>query len=166
LSFDDGSSPATLVGAGLYQQNMVGAGSFSLTDPSYNPIASGVLSDGTIWAAPGESGATVQFDITQLNGTAASGYLLLQGSTTFPVSLVTTNPYCGTLGLSASCTAQPYFNGIRLDWTATYEATPYSPATVTSAIPEPTTWALMLLGLAGLGLAGYRRRADSVRGLG
>ena len=26
-----------------------------------------------------------------------------------------------------------------------------------SAVPEPSTWALMLLGFAGLGLAGYRR---------
>ena len=26
-----------------------------------------------------------------------------------------------------------------------------------SAVPEPSTWGLMLLGFAGLGLAGYRR---------
>jgi PEP-CTERM motif-containing protein len=29
---------------------------------------------------------------------------------------------------------------------------------VTSAIPEPSTWAMLLLGFAGLGFAGYRRR--------
>lgn len=28
----------------------------------------------------------------------------------------------------------------------------------TFSVPEPSTWAMMLLGLAGLGLAGYRRR--------
>ena len=27
-----------------------------------------------------------------------------------------------------------------------------------SAIPEPSTWAMMLLGFAGLGYAGYRKR--------
>jgi hypothetical protein len=27
-----------------------------------------------------------------------------------------------------------------------------------SAVPEPSTWAMMLIGFAGLGLAGYRRR--------
>jgi len=26
-----------------------------------------------------------------------------------------------------------------------------------AAVPEPTTWAMMLLGFAGLGYAGYRR---------
>ncbi len=30
-------------------------------------------------------------------------------------------------------------------------------ATVTTGVPEPSTWALMLLGFAGLGFAGYRR---------
>jgi unsaturated chondroitin disaccharide hydrolase len=33
----------------------------------------------------------------------------------------------------------------------------YSPA-VTSGVPEPSTWAMLLLGFAGLGFAGYRRR--------
>jgi hypothetical protein len=36
---------------------------------------------------------------------------------------------------------------------------------VTGAVPEPTTWAMMLLGFAGLGLAGYRfRKAASIAG--
>jgi hypothetical protein len=30
-------------------------------------------------------------------------------------------------------------------------------ATVSAAVPEPSTWAMMLLGFAGLGFAGYRR---------
>jgi hypothetical protein len=30
-------------------------------------------------------------------------------------------------------------------------------ASVSSAVPEPSTWAMMLLGFAGLGFAGYRR---------
>jgi PEP-CTERM motif len=28
-----------------------------------------------------------------------------------------------------------------------------------NAIPEPSTWAMMLLGFAGLGFAGYRAKA-------
>lgn len=32
-----------------------------------------------------------------------------------------------------------------------------------NAVPEPSTWAMMLLGFAGLGFAGYRRREDSRR---
>ncbi|WP_368732308.1 PEPxxWA-CTERM sorting domain-containing protein [Streptococcus pyogenes] len=31
------------------------------------------------------------------------------------------------------------------------------PNAVASAVPEPSTWAMMLLGFAGLGLMAYRR---------
>jgi hypothetical protein len=34
-------------------------------------------------------------------------------------------------------------------------------ATVSAAVPEPSTWAMLLLGFAGLGYAGYRRAKTS-----
>jgi hypothetical protein len=34
----------------------------------------------------------------------------------------------------------------------------YSTGAGVSGVPEPSTWALMLIGFAGLGFAGYRRR--------
>jgi hypothetical protein len=41
----------------------------------------------------------------------------------------------------------------------------YSPG-ITAGVPEPSTWAMMLLGFAGLGFAGYRRaRSRSVTAL-
>jgi PEP-CTERM motif len=30
---------------------------------------------------------------------------------------------------------------------------------VTAAVPEPSTWAMMILGLAGVGFMAYRRKA-------
>ena len=33
---------------------------------------------------------------------------------------------------------------------------------VGSAVPETSTWAMMLMGFAGLGFAGYRRRRDQL----
>ena len=33
--------------------------------------------------------------------------------------------------------------------------------TATTGVPEPSTWALMVLGFAGLGFAGYRRANKS-----
>ena len=38
--------------------------------------------------------------------------------------------------------------------------TPFNP-TVTSAVPEPSTWAMMILGFAGVGFMAYRRRHQS-----
>jgi PEP-CTERM motif len=31
-----------------------------------------------------------------------------------------------------------------------------------SAVPEPSTWAMMILGFAGVGFLGYRRRNQTV----
>ena len=37
----------------------------------------------------------------------------------------------------------------------------YSDTTFSSAVPEPSTWAMMLLGFAGLGYLAYHRKAAS-----
>ena len=34
-------------------------------------------------------------------------------------------------------------------------------ATFTSAVPEPSTWAMMILGFAGVGFMAYRRRNNT-----
>ena len=62
---------------------------------------------------------------------------------------------------------------IDLEGTGYYNGATYSPYAVDAvltiegtvgtagAVPEPSTWALMLLGFAGLGFAGYRRAKKS-----
>jgi hypothetical protein len=37
--------------------------------------------------------------------------------------------------------------------------------TITQSVPEPSTWAMMLLGFAGLGYAGFRKSHETVRAL-
>ena len=37
----------------------------------------------------------------------------------------------------------------------------FGPAVVTTAVPEPSTWAMMLLGFAGIGFVTYRRHSKS-----
>ena len=55
-----------------------------------------------------------------------------------------------------AATAGPIYGACRLhhrrrDWTIT------SAGGLTLNVPEPSTWAMMILGFAGLGFAGYRK---------
>jgi hypothetical protein len=40
--------------------------------------------------------------------------------------------------------------------------TPFDPNVVTPAVPEPSTWAMMILGFAGVGFMAYRRRRQAI----
>ena len=44
--------------------------------------------------------------------------------------------------------------------TSTYDRLPLDPNTLTTSVPEPSTWIMMLLGFAGLGFVAYRRRSQ------
>jgi hypothetical protein len=52
-----------------------------------------------------------------------------------------------------------FFNGIDMGPGPGVGMTVYEPGTyvLSGAVPETSTWAMMLLSFAGLGLAGYRR---------
>ena len=54
---------------------------------------------------------------------------------------------------------------ITVDWVGTNTGgvtfTAVFDASTVSTVPEPSTWAMMLLGFAGLGFAGYRRNGKS-----
>jgi probable HAF family extracellular repeat protein len=66
----------------------------------------------------------------------------------------------GTLGGTTSQANGINNHGVIVGWSYTadnvnYEATVWTPVT---GVPEPATWAMMLLGFAGLGLAGRQSR--------
>jgi PEP-CTERM motif len=50
------------------------------------------------------------------------------------------------------------FSPAVLDGTITYNFTPPTGVSVGSAVPEPSTWGMMLIGFAGLGYAAVRRK--------
>jgi hypothetical protein len=159
----DEGVPATPVGDGYDGQNLPfdGVGNFEFNSAS--GTVSGNLGGGEVFAKPGASSAVIELEVANEIG-ATVGYLVLSGSTPSPVSLTTTTPFCFA-GMTGACPT-PYFNQITLDFTATYQATPYVPTSGTSAIPEPSTWVLMLLGFIGLGFTGSRasRRRGALAG--
>jgi len=57
----------------------------------------------------------------------------------------------GPASLSVSGTTTAFFDGVSLQAFDTVAAT-------VAAVPEPSTWAMMILGFAGLGFVAYRRR--------
>jgi hypothetical protein len=167
FSLVDDTSAVTLIaaipgGGSLYSQTLSGSGSLTIRSTSFDQLGSGSLSGGVIYATPGASTATIVLDVNNYSGVGAeggppTGYLVLQGATTSPVSLVTAEPcmYCfGPL---------PYLGGFSLDWTVTYQSAPYVP-TSSKAVPELSTWAMLALGFAGLGLGGWARRARATDG--
>ena len=68
----------------------------------------------------------------------------------------------GTLGAGVPEFADgPSYGNQVTDGFERYDATKWSIRPIsTSAVPEPSTWAMMLLGFAGLGFAGYRRTRE------
>jgi hypothetical protein len=79
----------------------------------------------------------------------SAGQLYIQSSTDGPLPL-----YGRRFGASAEGFV------LARDWLAEHNEGGFAPPTFTlvgRAVPEPSTWAMMLLGFAGLGLAGYRK---------
>jgi hypothetical protein len=155
----EGVQATPFPGSSVYVQEG-GAGGFEFDDASGAFIAGDNVGGGVISATPGQSTAVISYSVYStvetpegLEDGPVVGYLVLTGETQSPVSLsqgCSPNP-------AGFCIA-PYFNQFTLDFTATYQATPYEPPSG-KAVPELSTWAMLALGFAGLGLAGWARSA-------
>jgi unsaturated chondroitin disaccharide hydrolase len=130
--------------------------------PGMQPVdtsAAAIAADGLIMlstVAGGTLGATYLTDAEDILG-ALSGYFDTSGEA------VLTDAYTGTVNgtNTALIFGDYYFTEALLRLQNVLDGQPdwvlYSPA-ATSVVPEPSTWAMLLLGFAGLGFAGYRRR--------
>ena len=110
------------------------------------------------------AGATYLTDAEDILGALSGRYL----DTSPSGEAVLTDGYTGTANgtNTALIYGDYYFTEALLRLQNVLDGEPdwvlYSPA-ATSVVPEPATWTMMLLGFAGLGFAGYRRRPRSSR---
>jgi hypothetical protein len=87
---------------------------------------------------------------TSLSGSATFTGMTLDQLGLLPGTYVYTWGVCGGVGLAADCPL------------ATSLVSPDDSLTVKIGVPEPSTWAMMLVGFAGLAFAGWRARGGSV----
>ncbi len=107
---------------------------------------------------------------TLITGLQLTGNLVLPGSSLDGATLLATLDGSQTSG--GTTTITPVGSLFRIDSffdvfiDVSIPDTPYSrsgigPIPLVAVAPEPSTWAMMLIGFAGLGLAGWRRAAGS-----
>ena len=147
-------SANNIAGAGIYLQNGVGSGSADITIALWSnlPTSGGVLiTSGTantatnnhwldvFWTPVGVAPSTTQY----LVFTSSNGSYGIAGDTG--------NPYpFGHVYANSGFGSFPTFD---------YTFRTYSESTFAGAVPEPSTWAMMILGFAGLGFMAYRQKS-------
>jgi hypothetical protein len=82
---------------------------------------------------------------------AATEYLVISSAASFNyvVAYGDGNPYASGVATYAGNVLNPSYD-------LTFRT--YSDTAFTGAVPEPSTWAMMILGFAGVGFLAYRRR--------
>jgi hypothetical protein len=115
-----------------------------------NTILYGTYSTTTAFTA---TSAGLFFDFSASGVGGLTQYLIFESSS-----------YLCLNGASGNCNGQPsavriYVSPTGVGNPAIGESGNVEIATVASAVPEPSTWAMMLLGFAGVGFIAYRRKA-------
>jgi PEP-CTERM motif len=152
---------------------------FSFTTTDGSPIAGDINGNWQIEMDYTLS-AAVNFDQVVNQWLVAGSPVTPTGSIGGICCAVSTNPILPGGGFYGSGFTSPLPAGLSTSWDQIY-VDPYSFVTsggiptdadefqfalhftLQSPVPEPSTWAMMALGFAGLGFAGYRRRAQSAR---
>jgi hypothetical protein len=144
-----------IAGAGIFLANGFGAGSQDITIALWTNLPSSggtFITSGTATAtAPGAWVDVFWSPVAIAPGTTE--YLVFSSATSFN--------YVVAYGLP-----DPYptgvftFNGtvLNMHYDATFRT--YSDTAFNAAVPEPSTWAMMILGFAGVSFMAYRRSKD------
>lgn len=178
-------NPYTTFGAG----STFGTGNaWTVTSGSVSVLNGSVDEIGNYWPAPPVGGHSVDLDgnspggITQMISSIAAGtYKLtyyLAGNPDGGVPTKRLNVSVGGVSASETYTTTPPGFGpwvleeldftvattgpIKLSFVSADPSGPYGPViggVEISAVPEPSTWAMMILGFLGVGLVAYRRKS-------
>jgi hypothetical protein len=100
------------------------------------------------------------------------GQLMSAGTVTVSITDIFNNVFSGTSGSIAANTDFASFGGWSIDGdiiksilvttssTGGFKEVKHIEFSVASAVPEPSTWAMMILGFVGVGFLAYRRRGQ------
>jgi hypothetical protein len=118
------------------------------------------VTTGVVTAANLLLGAPISADLTVIGGTGQEGGLAqtFASSTIYPLTVLgfLTPSLVGYDG--GPLASDAVNNGFVSAYVAAPGVDGVDLASGTLTVPEPSTWAMMLLGFAGLGFAGYRQR--------
>ena len=111
-------------------------------------VEDGVLQAYAAQPAASDGARTGNIYIDYFGGTASNSVNTDNfGTSTLPFTGLFANAFCDTLQRCNGITGTLY--DVPEQWTVTEVA----------AVPEPSTWAMMILGFCGLGFMAYRRRS-------
>jgi hypothetical protein len=127
----------------LWQSSAVAAGAGLL---DFSPVAVNVTQGQTYVAFLSTYGIASNTGTATVNSCLSFSGCNNVNSNPYIGDLVWKTIYSDTVPLQESWSKAGYFD-------ATFSAT------FTSAVPEPSTWAMMMLGFAGLGFMAYRRKS-------
>ena len=134
--------------SGVCDAGCTGTATGVLTLVDFYDDDNGMLTDG-VFISFDYSSSSRSFVITLADGGTAGGTLNIDGSIPTAMSISSPAAFFGaTSGGFEVSTVGDGTNDV---------GSSFSFVLVSGAIPEPSTWAMMLLGFAGLGYAGYRK---------
>ncbi|WXU09274.1 PEPxxWA-CTERM sorting domain-containing protein [Bradyrhizobium symbiodeficiens] len=144
--------------------NQTGQPSSSLNNPGWDPFGT---SDTTHnWINIGNSGVSLTFHLADLMSSIKDNVLyIVWGSPNGDNTITLGADTLTTAGLGSTVNQQNnpagYLIGLQLNGANDIKFSTNETAfefAFTSPVPEPSTWAMMILGFAGVGFVAYRRR--------
>lgn len=149
LSLVAGGTPCLQAG-GTFCTNAAGVVVIAGTSGVGAALPNGATTFGSLLLSISGTGQTEQLFPTN----AGNGL----GSLSPPTSLSLSSTSLSTLGFSAFSVLNPTLTFTVSDTDRTDNSGSFALSQAGAGVPEPSTWAMMILGFAGIGLLAYRRR--------